>query len=360
MTFHVDRDLPAALEFAQPGRSLPTDSWGLRLRALFAAGRHHFKEAATILEHALGQDPYSPWIGAALAWVHHLAGRADESLHQIRRCLEMAPLHPASSLYGGMILAFHGETKQAVDLTSELTRHAPQFDMALAVHAYALARHGDRARAEECLESLQWLTRERYGMRSFSAAAYLALDDADSALAELTAANESRCPWFFQMIGDPRLQGLRHRVKFQQFLAIVEQMEAGVSGEAGPTTRCCRRSPLSKPIKLVSYTQFRVEFSSLPLRVPAARRDAAEWPVFPAGVQTEPAAAVRPCRKGWISDAVSPLALCFARLACPVHRNRTRPAGAAGSTLDEHQPLSSGTRPRARQQDDPGGESRAA
>jgi predicted Zn-dependent protease len=132
-----------------------------------------------------------------------------------------------------MILAFHGETKQAVDLTSELTRHAPQFDMALAVHAYALARHGDRARAEECLESLQWLTRERYGMRSFSAAAYLALDDADSALAELTAANESRCPWFFQMIGDPRLQGLRHRVKFQQFLAIVEQMEAGVSGEAG-------------------------------------------------------------------------------------------------------------------------------
>jgi len=228
MTFHVDRDLPAALAFAQTYPSLPTDSWGLRLRALFAAGRHHFDEACAILEHAISQDPYSPWIGSALAWVNHLAGRADESVRQIRRCVEMAPGHPAPNLYGGMILAFHGDTQQAVDLTSELTRHAPQFDMALAVHAYALARHGERARAEECLESMQWLTRERYVMRSFAAAAYLALGDADSALAELTAANESRCPWFFQMIGDPRLQELHNRAEFQQFVAILEQMEAEV------------------------------------------------------------------------------------------------------------------------------------
>jgi DNA-binding winged helix-turn-helix (wHTH) protein len=233
MTFHVDRDLPAALECVQRCRALPTDSWGLRLRALFAAGRHHFTEASAILEHALGQDPYSPWIGAALSWVHHLAGRADESVRQIRRCLEMAPGHPAPRLYGGMILAFHGDTRQAVDLTTDLTRHAPQFDMALAVHAYALARHGSRADAEECLERLQWLSRERYAMRSFSAAAYLALDDADSAIAELTVANESRCPWFFQMIADPRLHGLRHRPEFQQFIAALQQMEAGVNDEAG-------------------------------------------------------------------------------------------------------------------------------
>jgi len=75
---------------------------------------------------------------------------------------------------------------------------------------------------------MQWLTRERYVMRSFAAAAYLALGDADSALAELTAANESRCPWFFQMIGDPRLQELHNRAEFQQFVAILEQMEAEV------------------------------------------------------------------------------------------------------------------------------------
>jgi predicted Zn-dependent protease len=198
-----------------------------------AAGRHHFDEASAILEHALGQDPYSPWIGASLAWMYHLAGRADESARQIRRYLEIAPGHPAPRLYGGMILAFQGDTQQAINLTSDLTRHAPHFDMALAIQAYALARHGERDRAEECLERLQWLTRERYVVRSFSAAAYLALGDADSALAELTAANENRCPWFFQMIGDPRLHELRPRAQFQQFLAIVEKMEGRVSVEAG-------------------------------------------------------------------------------------------------------------------------------
>jgi len=228
MAFHVDRDLPAALDFLQPYQALPMDSWGLRLRALFAAGRHHFDEAGAILEHALSEDPYSPSIGAALAWVHHLAGRADESVHLIRRYLEIAPGHPAPRLYGGMILAFQGDTQQAVSLTSELTRQAPHFDLALAAHAYALARNGERAMAEECLENLQWLSRERYVIHSFSAAAYLALGDADSALAELTASNENRCPWFFQAIADPRLNGLRPRTGFQQLLAIVEQMEAGV------------------------------------------------------------------------------------------------------------------------------------
>jgi DNA-binding winged helix-turn-helix (wHTH) protein/tetratricopeptide (TPR) repeat protein len=233
MAFHVDRDLPAALELVPPWTALPIDSWGLRLRALFAAGRLQFDEAAAILQHALGEDPFSPWIGAALAWVHHLAGRAEESALQIRRCLETAPSHAATRLYGGMILAYQGDTQQAVALTSELVRPGPQLATPTAAPAYALARHGDRAQAEECLERLQWLSRERYVIRSFSAAAYLALDDPDSAVAELSAANESRCPWFFQMIGDPRLHGLRHRAEFQQFLALAEQMEVGVREQAG-------------------------------------------------------------------------------------------------------------------------------
>jgi hypothetical protein len=35
------------------------------------------------------------------------------------------------------------------------------------------------------------------------------------------------------MIADPRLHGLRHRPEFQQFIAALQQMEAGVNDEAG-------------------------------------------------------------------------------------------------------------------------------
>lgn len=226
MAFHLERDLPAALRYLHGWDEQHAQPWGLRLCALLAAGRHHFGEATGILERALGADPYSPWMAASLAWIHHLAGRADESLRLIHRCLEIAPEHPASCLYGGMILAFHGDTRRAIQLTSELTQHASQFDIALAVHAYALARDGQRAEAEECLERLEWLSRERYVIRSFSAAPYLALGNEDAALAELAAANQSRCPWFFQMLADPRLEPLHHRPEMEEFRAMLDQMEA--------------------------------------------------------------------------------------------------------------------------------------
>ena len=230
--FHVERDLAAALRHLEKCDSVPGDSWAVRVRALLAASRHRFDEASGLLQNALQTDPYSPWLGASLAWIYHLADDGPESVRHIQRCLEMAPDHPAPRFYGGMILAFRHDPQRAVAITSELVARGPQLDMAVAVHAYALARNGERQKAEESLERLQWLTRERYVVRSFSAAAYLALDDANAAVAELEVANRSRCPWFFQMLGDPRLRTLENRPEYRQLLAIMDEAEAAKAGES--------------------------------------------------------------------------------------------------------------------------------
>jgi DNA-binding winged helix-turn-helix (wHTH) protein/tetratricopeptide (TPR) repeat protein len=234
MAFHVDRDLEAALRHFTASAHLPPDTWRWRLRALFAAGRHRFDEAGDLLLEALELDPYSPWVNAALAWVYHLGGRPEESLVQVERCLEVCPEHPAARLYGGMILAFNGNPGRALELTSELTRHSPHLDMAMAVHAYALARNGERQKAEEWLERLAWLSRERYVIRSFSAAAYLQLGDRDRAVAELRAADKDRCPWFFQLLADPRLAPLRQHPEFQAMRAQLDAMEAAAATRLEP------------------------------------------------------------------------------------------------------------------------------
>lgn len=229
MAFHVDRDLAMALRCFVASAQLSPDSWRSRIRALFAAGRHRFDDAAELLLEALELDPFSAWMNAGLAWVYHLGGRAADSLRQIDRCLELCPDHTAAQLYGGMILAYQGDADRALGLTRELMRHAPQFDMAMAVHAYALACKGERQDAAEWLERLQWVGRERYVMRSFAAAAFLALGDRDGAMTELRAADEDRCPWFPQMLADPRLAGLQELPEFRAMQARLDAMEAAAA-----------------------------------------------------------------------------------------------------------------------------------
>jgi hypothetical protein len=65
-------------------------------------------------------------------------------------------------------------------------------------------------------------------------AVYVALGDLDAALAELRVSNEARCPWFFQMLADPRLKPLQGRLEFEQMRGILTAMEAEAAQDAQP------------------------------------------------------------------------------------------------------------------------------
>jgi hypothetical protein len=63
----------------------------------------------------------------------------------------------------------------------------------------------------------------------FTPAAYVALGDHEAALAELRAANEARCPWFFQMLANPCVKPLHGNPEFERLRAILPAMEAEVA-----------------------------------------------------------------------------------------------------------------------------------
>jgi DNA-binding winged helix-turn-helix (wHTH) protein/predicted Zn-dependent protease len=232
ISFHFDRNLPEALRLMAISSHLPHDPWITRVRSMLALSRHHFDAAIDLLQGAIEFDPYAPWLNARLAWALHLAGRAEESVEQIRRALEDFPEHEGTCLYGAVILAFNGSAARATSLAQELSERLPYFDLASSTLAYALARAGRRNEARSMLERLQWLSRERFFLRSFLPAAYLAIGDADSAIAELRASDETRCPWFFQMLADPRLQQLHGHPEFEIMRATLAEMEAEADREA--------------------------------------------------------------------------------------------------------------------------------
>jgi TolB-like protein/tetratricopeptide (TPR) repeat protein len=228
VNFHFDRNLPAALLAYSCSAYLPHDPWTTRARSMFAASRHRFAEAIELLRAAIQIDPFSPWLQNRLAWVLHLDGQASESLEQIRRTIAQFPDSESTCLYGSVILAFNGEAEQATGIARGFARRATEFDPAAAVYAYALACAGRKDEARVVLERLQWLGKQRYVVRAFMPAAYLALGDHEAALAELRTMNEVCCPWFFQMLADPRLKLLHGNPEFEQMRAILPAMEAEV------------------------------------------------------------------------------------------------------------------------------------
>jgi predicted Zn-dependent protease len=205
---------------------LPHDPWTTRVRFMFALSLHRFDEAIDLLRSTIRLDPYSAWLQGRLAWALHLAGDAEASVGQINSALRQFPDHAGTNLYGSVILAFNGETARANELAEGLAQRLPYFDLATEVHAYALACAGRADEARAILERLQWLGRERFLLRAFTPAVYVALGEADAAIAELRASDEIRCPWFFQMLADPRLKPLQARPEFQQLCALLPAMEA--------------------------------------------------------------------------------------------------------------------------------------
>jgi serine/threonine-protein kinase len=196
---------------------------------MFLLSRHRFEEAVALMRSAIQSDPYSPWLQARLAWALHLNGQGAESVEKTREMLSLFPGHEGTSLYGSIILAFHDDAARAVELADELSHRLPLFDIASATHAYALARAGQSAEALNILERMQWLGRERYVISTFSAAVHVALGNLEAALEELHVSAEVRCPWFFQMLADPRLQPLRGYPEFQEMRAILTRMEAAAA-----------------------------------------------------------------------------------------------------------------------------------
>ena len=167
---------------------------------------------------------------AALAWALHLAGERDASVAQIRKAIDMSSEYDKSLFFGAMILGYNGEAARAIEVAETLA--ARVLALRPCDSQRTPMRWPARGRAEEShdlLERLQWLSRERFVLNTLNAATHVVLGEADPALEELRAANESRCPWFFHMLADPRLKPLKGRPEFAALEASLKAMETAAT-----------------------------------------------------------------------------------------------------------------------------------
>ena len=233
--FHVDHDLSSARSCFEASSHLPHSLWLTHLRYLFAVSRHRFSEALELLNSALELDPYSPWLHCWLAWTLHLSGKSEECVEQIHRTLILFPRQDIALFYGCMILSSHGQAERSLRIIADNSNRTSHFDMATATHAWVLAQAGYREEAQNLVERMQWLSRERFVMSSFLPAVHIALGNPEQAIGALQTSLEDRCPWFFQMLADPRLKPLHGHPEFEQMRAILPRLEAGLPMDQAST-----------------------------------------------------------------------------------------------------------------------------
>lgn len=230
--FHYERDARSALRMMARSEDLPYDATNTRARSWTMHSRHKFGEAVELLRDAIQTDPWSPWLQAALAWSLHLAGECDASVAQAKKIAELFPDYENSLFFAAMILAYNGEAQTALEAAKTLTARAPHYDLATSARAYALACAGRHDEARELLDRLHWLSGERYVLKTLNAATHVVLGETNAAFSVLRAANEARCPWFFQTLGDPRLKPLHEYPEFAELKAVLDAMETAASNPA--------------------------------------------------------------------------------------------------------------------------------
>jgi tetratricopeptide (TPR) repeat protein len=196
--WHLDRAVDVA-----PGSSR-AHHW--RAWVLFLQGRPHAAEAALARARAL--DPLSPIVRTAQATLSHYSGRLGEARARCQEVLELQPDFARARLRLGLIAEQEGDFGTAERQLQIAARDLGDSEEALAALAHLYGRAGRHAERQRVLA--------RLGERKLSplsqAVIWLGAGDERRAIAALAEGVDQRRLLAIELVGDSRLEGIRHRL----------------------------------------------------------------------------------------------------------------------------------------------------
>ena len=179
-------------------------------------------EAIARMKKSQELDPLSLIIGDGIGWAYYMARRFDESMDQLRRSLELDSHYPVTYWVLGQVLRKlerYGEAiaegEKSVALSGGSTGGSP---VMRAAFAQTLAAAGQQDRAQQLLDDLLKLSRQKYVSPYFLAGIYSDLGQHDRALEFLEKAYEDHSHWLLYLHIDPGMDALRANQRFQDLL----------------------------------------------------------------------------------------------------------------------------------------------
>jgi adenylate cyclase len=206
-----EKELDRAVEL-NPNLALIYDQYGWTFAEM---GR--FDEAIAAEKKALELDPLNTFLNTDLAFFLYWARRYEDAITQIRKTLELDPNNAFAHSILGWCLIGKGNKAEA---RAEFQKATSLDDLPWYISSlgYACAAEGDRAKAEQILQHLEELSKQRYVSPANRAAVYLGLGENEKALDWLEKAYEDRDPIFWWINGDQLYDSVRNEPRFKALL----------------------------------------------------------------------------------------------------------------------------------------------
>jgi TolB-like protein/Flp pilus assembly protein TadD len=213
------KELDRAVEL-NPNLALAYDQYGWTFAEM---GR--FDDAIAAEKKALELDPLNTFLNTDLAFFLYWARRYEEATTQIRKTLELDPNNAFAHSILGWCLIEKGNKAEA---RAEFQKATSLDDLPWYISSlgYACAANGDRAEAEQILQDLEELSKQRYVSPANRAAVYLGLGEKEKALHGLEKAYEDGDPIFWWIDGDQLYDSLRNEPRFQALVEKIDRIKA--------------------------------------------------------------------------------------------------------------------------------------
>ena len=213
------KELDRAVEL-NPNLALAYDQYGWTFAEM---GR--FDDAIAAEKKALELDPLNTFLNTDLAFFLYWARRYEEATTQIRKTLELDPNNAFAHSILGWCLIGKGNKAEA---RAEFQKATSLDDLPWYISSlgYACAANGDRAKAEQILQDLEELSKQRYVSPANRAAVYLGLGENEKALDWLEKAYEDRDPIFWWIDGDQLYDSVRNEPRFQALVQKIDGTKA--------------------------------------------------------------------------------------------------------------------------------------
>jgi serine/threonine protein kinase/Flp pilus assembly protein TadD len=180
-----------------------------------------FEQAETEGRLALELDPMAPTINLALAKYYFFAHRYDETIKQCKRTLDLEPKFIAAHYFLGQAYVQKGMFSEAIVAYEKGLQTLGDLPLGRSVIAHALALAGDKAAAEQTLDSLtsEATSADVYVPAHGIALIHTGLGNKDEAIDWLYKAYEERFVWLAYLNVDPVFDGLRNEMHFKELVA---------------------------------------------------------------------------------------------------------------------------------------------
>jgi serine/threonine protein kinase len=208
----AERAFRRALEL-NPGHALTHQFYG---ECLGCMGRH--SEAIAELRRAQELDPLSINISSVVGrHGYFFARQYDAAVDQLRKTTETDPTFWVAHNFLGWVYLFRGDRSEAL-AAFEAARQLDTNPEMLVGLGYCHAVSGQPSKAQECVDALTELGRQRYVAPVNLALVYAGLGDKDQAFAWLDKACDDHSQWLSEIKVDPAFDPLRSDPRFADLL----------------------------------------------------------------------------------------------------------------------------------------------